>query len=147
MLGRSCFADFDRAKQCICSSVIPADHGNVWCRAVSGGALSIDSSGPTGLAHVSVTGCNFTHNAAHQDKFTATPILGELQGSGGALRMFVSALWLSETSFVGNSAASAGGAILSGQTCLQVSQPVCTPPRPPPPSLSLFPFLTVICFV
>ena len=100
--------------------------------------MSIDSSGPTGLAHVSITGCNFTRNTAYQMKFMATPGLGELQGSGGALRMFVSALWLSRTSFVGNSAASAGGAILSGQSCLQVGPP------PRPPSLPLL--LPTLCY-
>ena len=94
----------------------------VWCRAISGGAISIDSAGSTGLVYVSMTRCNFTRNTAYQGLLAASPELAELQGAGGALRMFVAALWLNSTSFAGNSAASAGGAILLGQSCLQVSQ-------------------------
>ena len=90
-------------------------------RAVSGGAISIDSSGPTGLVFVTMTECRFTRNTAYQGMLTAGPGLADLQGAGGALRLFVAALWLNNTSFVNNSAASAGGAILIGQTCLQVS--------------------------
>ena len=99
----------------------------VWYRASSGGAISIDSSGPTGLAYVSIKGCNFTRNTAYRILFTASQGLEELQGSGGALRMFAGALWVSNTSFIGNSAAFAGGAILSGQTCLQVAAPYFAP--------------------
>ena len=47
--------------------------------------------------------------------------LDALQGTGGAMRLFVGALWLQDTQMIGNTADTIAGAVFFNQSCFQVS--------------------------
>lgn len=97
------------------------------CSARGGGALSIDSVQGHSTTFVSISNSTFALNSAqldaanNSDVATGSSTFVSLQGLGGAMRLFVAALWLDSTVIHDNFAPAAGGAIFFDQSCL----PVC----------------------
>ena len=68
---------------------------------------------------VAILDCTFQNNAATSTQPGAS--FAELQGSGGAIWTNAPLLWIHNSSFVGNAAATVGGAVLYIATALPVS--------------------------
>ena len=97
------------------------------CSARGGGALSIDTVQGYASTFVSMLNCTFELNraqrgSANSSNFaTGSSTFASLQGLGGAMRLFVAALWLDNTAIQDNLASAAGGGMFFEQSCL----PVC----------------------
>ena len=89
------------------------------CRAVAGGALSVDSIGNFGNTYVLITQSTFTANSA-QGSLSGSDF-ATLGGLGGALRIFAAVLWIDGADFTQNLAGTVGGAIFFNQSCALVS--------------------------
>ena len=69
--------------------------------------------------YVAILDCTFQNNSATSTQPGAS--FDELQGSGGAIWTNAPLLWIHNSSFVGNTAATVGGAVLYIPTALPVS--------------------------
>lgn len=75
---------------------------------------------------VSIFNCTFALNCAQRGSAnssnfaTGSSTFASLQGLGGAMRLFVAALWLDNTAIQDNFATAAGGGMFFEQSCLPV---------------------------
>ena len=98
----------------------------VFRSANGGGALSIDAVQGYASTFVSISNSTFALNSAEHGGVNSTDTANgsstfmSLEGVGGAMRLFVAALWLDSTVIRDNFAPAAGGGMFFEQSCLPV---------------------------
>ena len=115
-------------------TISAADHLTLGfvCSARGGGAVSIDSVQGYATTFVSISNSTFALSSADlgvsssSSAAAGSSTFTSLQGVGGALRLFVAAVWLDSTVIRDNFAPAAGGGIFFDQSCLPVRPLSCS---------------------